>query len=701
VLPPFVLAQEITLTGPLMAAPPPKKEEEKPEVISVRAKPPPRSASDWQVDPDTIESVPHETGADVLGTLPGVYVSNRGLLGQAPHLSLRGFEGTSGQDVALFVGNVPMNQISNVRAPGYADLRLVMPEVIHTVRISHGPYDPRQGDFAVAGSAHMDLGLDEPGFVGKGTLGSFGSRRVLLAFAPDDSQWKDSFAAFEAYSTDGPGSGRGGDRASFVGQLAFTNRQVNWRGIVAVGTARFDFPGLRPLEDVQRGAYPYTAMTPLGRDLTSQAHLGNELVWEIHEGTLTLGAFVSLTKMQMHENLTGYALDVAAGLPPTNSDDAEQVNQATTYGLNVSYRHNVKLLTDRDIVEVGALTRIDSVQQSDTRLLPDGTIEARNVDASINATGIAGYVDAAIYPIKRVVVRGGTRLDSLAYSVDDHTGNQGIERTSQGLHVGNKATIDYAAGGGVHLVASYGEGFRSPEARLLADGQKIPFATIQSVEAGARMKKGSAFQASLVGFGSLLSQDLVFDAVTRSSAAAPSSSRLGGAAAMALRHGVFGASASATYVRAVFTGSDDRFHDGDAVPYAPSFVVRDDTFVVTPLGKVASSRVTGRFGVGLQGAFGATLPGGGPALPAMYVDALAAASWRAFELSLNGMNLLDRRYYDQELVYASNFQRSPVLPAPSAHVLVAPPASVFLTLKVRLMGREEEEPPARRYPRPL
>jgi outer membrane receptor protein involved in Fe transport len=120
-------------------------------------------------------------------------------------------------------------------------------------------------------------------------------------------------------------------------------------------------------------------------------------------------------------------------------------------------------------------------------------------------------------------------------------------------------------------------------------------------------------------------------------------------------------------------------------------VVRDDTFVVSPVGKIAGSRVVGRFGVGLQGAFGATVPGGGLEIPAMYVDALAAASWRSFELSLNGMNLLDRRYYDAEYVYSSNFQKSATLPPPSAHVLVAPPASVFLTLKVRLGGRAETE----------
>ena len=198
-LPPFVLAQEITLSGPLVATPP-KKEDEKPEEITVRSKPPPRSASDWEVGQDTIESVPHETGADVLGTLPGVYVSNRGLLGQAPHLSVRGFEGTSGQDMEITVGSVPLDQVSNIRAPGYADMRLIMPEVIRDVRISHGPYDPAPGGLRGRGvGAHGPRA--RPAGLPRG-----GDARVLRHEArrprvrarrrPD---WRDSFAAFEAY----------------------------------------------------------------------------------------------------------------------------------------------------------------------------------------------------------------------------------------------------------------------------------------------------------------------------------------------------------------------------------------------------------------------------------------------------------------------------------------------------------------------
>ena len=242
-------------------------------------------------------------------------------------------------------------------------MRLIMPEAIRSVSITHGAYDPRQGDFAIAGSARMDLGLERPGFLGKATVGSFGSRRALLAFSPplDDPSWRDSFAAIETYSTDGPGAGRGGQRTSFVGQLSYADRRMSWRLFVLIGSARFDFPGLLSQRDVEGGQDPYAALAPLGRDMTSQTHVGNELEWEIQDGILTLGAFLSRTRMQIRENLTGYALDVLAGLPPAHSDDAEQVNAATTYGLNIAYGHALKLVSELDRVEVGASARIDSV----------------------------------------------------------------------------------------------------------------------------------------------------------------------------------------------------------------------------------------------------------------------------------------------------------------------------------------------------
>ena len=113
-------------------------------------------------------------------------------------------------------------------------------------------------------------------------------------------------------------------------------------------------------------------------------------------------------------------------------------------------------------------------------------------------------------------------------------------------------------------------------------------------------------------------------------------------------------------------------------------VLRDDTFVVVKLGTLGRHPVQGRISVGLEGAAGILLPGGASGKNVFYAAALARVAWRQLELGVNAMNIFDLRYYDAQYVYVSNFQRSSTLPLPSSHVIVAPPASVFVTLQIHL-----------------
>ncbi len=335
------------------------------DVVSVHAKPPPRSASDWEVDSETIKAAPHDSGAGVLDVVPGLFVGDRGVPGRAPHLSMRGFDGTSGQDVEIFAGNIPLNQVSHVRAPGYADMRLIMPEVVKAVRVQNGVYDPRQGDFAIAGSLHMDLGLERPGFWAKTGIGSFGGKRVFLAAAPEGKHIGDTFVAFESDSTDGPGGNRGGERSSFVGQFGGSERDVEFHATLAIGSARFDFPGYLPQAAVERGLYPYSANGPLGRDRTSQTMIGADVIWRMDAGTLGLGAFAGKTKTSFHQNLVGTVAEMDGSIV---SGDGEQVNDASMVGVTMLYRHPVELVSKRDSIEAGVYARADSIDQTDTRI---------------------------------------------------------------------------------------------------------------------------------------------------------------------------------------------------------------------------------------------------------------------------------------------------------------------------------------------
>jgi iron complex outermembrane recepter protein len=664
---------------------PPKKEEE--DVVQVRARPPARSASDHVVDATEIENAPVVSSLDAIQLVPGVVVSDRGLPGRAPRLSLRGFEGTSGQDVELWAGPIPLNQVSHLRAPGYADMRLLMPEVIKEIQLQNGPYDPRQGDSAIAGTMRTTLGLERPGFWGKGSVGSFGSRRVFLAFAPEASheERSDTFAAFASDTTDGPGGTRAGERSSFVGQFAEQGRNVVFRGTVALGAARFGFPGYLPQADVEREAYAFGAANGrVGRDRTTQALIGGDVVFSVGEGTLGIAGFAGSTKTSFRQDLAAWVSENGALVP----DDREQVNDASMAGVNAFFRHGIPLVSKRDAVEVGGGARLDTIEQRDTRLLVDGTKLTTLSDATIQAMDITGYADGSFYPVSRVVVRGGTRLDALSYAVQDRVRNEGVERTSQGFNLGNKGVIDVATGRGVHVVGGYGEGFRSPQARELAEGERTPFVKVRSTELGLRFKAGRTLFASAAAFGSWLSQERVFDAATRGTAPAPPSRRLGATGSAVVREGPFGSSFAITYTDARFTDSNTVFVEGTRVPYAPAFVLREDAFVTGRITSFAGRAVRGRIGVGMEGFAARPLPTGASGKNLLLLDAVAAVGWRELELSVNATNLLGVRAYDTQLVYATNPNASPAPPPPSVNVLVTAPTAVFLTLQIHLRGAE-------------
>lgn len=152
--------------------------------VRVKGRPLPRAASEVVRDRAQLQASPHRDGSELLLTVPGVFLTQHGGEGKAHQIFLRGYDAVHGQDIELWAGGAPVNDVSNVHGQGYADLHFLVPEAVHGLSAAAGPYDPRQGDFAIAGSARFDLGLEEEGFFAKQALGSFGGRRTLLAYRP-------------------------------------------------------------------------------------------------------------------------------------------------------------------------------------------------------------------------------------------------------------------------------------------------------------------------------------------------------------------------------------------------------------------------------------------------------------------------------------------------------------------------------------
>ncbi len=137
---------------------------------------------------------------------PGFFVDHEDGEGLGNDVYLRGFDLDNGSGIEMKVGEVPINIPLHIHGQGYADVNFIIPEVVRSIRVLEGPYDPRQGDSAIVGSALFDLGVPERGYQLKATYGSFDQARIVGIAAPKEAS-DETFAAFSLRETQGFGAG--------------------------------------------------------------------------------------------------------------------------------------------------------------------------------------------------------------------------------------------------------------------------------------------------------------------------------------------------------------------------------------------------------------------------------------------------------------------------------------------------------------
>src|SRR4051812_23277236 len=87
-------------------------------VITVQGTAPPRSASENEVDRRVLQAAPHKNASQMLESVPGVFVSQHGGEGKAHQIFFRGFDAVHGQDVEIWAGGAPVNDVSNIHGQG-------------------------------------------------------------------------------------------------------------------------------------------------------------------------------------------------------------------------------------------------------------------------------------------------------------------------------------------------------------------------------------------------------------------------------------------------------------------------------------------------------------------------------------------------------------------------------------------------------
>jgi len=703
--------------APPPSPPPPAPRADDVEEIHVRgaAWSSPRGLGDVRVTRDLLDASPRQQTSELLSAAPGFFVDHEDGEGLGNDVYLRGFDLAHGAGIEMRVGAIPVNIPTHIQGQGYADASFIIPEVVRGIRVLEGPYDPRQGDAAIVGSATFDLGVAERGYQLKTSYGSWNQARVLGIAAPVESD-DETFAAFSLRSTDGFGQNRASQSASLMAQYGLDlGARDHVRLLATAYGARASLAGVVREDDVHAGRIAYDgsyANFGQGQGVqSSRVILGADLEHDAPGGArLAISPWVMWTGFRARQNFTG-DLESSQINPAADAsapgDLFETTNVETAAGLTARFHAAPVRLGDvaEIAAEPGVSFRVGQTDQTKSLLdptpcappaagaaaTPCGYLQAwdRRVDASLSTVDAAAYLDLDVRLWKRLRVSGGLRADLLAVSVNDHLANvvpagfaapnaqPGAVVDAQGVAVGPRVTVQYELTPGLSPVFSYGQGFRSLDAQSLTEGAS-PYSKVESMEAGLRAEgmKGRLV-STLAVFETSVANELVFEAAAGGMETESASRRSGMVGSFVARPTSWlVASTALSVTEAVFTTLVPGV--SHYVPNIPAVLFRADVAARRRVATLHGAPLTGRLGLGYTLIGGRHLTDTRVGPTNNIVNAGAGLRYGHVEVGVDGYNLLGLRYADDEEVYVSNWSVRPgQQPASVAtHITAAPPVSV-------------------------
>ncbi|MGB5265330.1 MAG: TonB-dependent receptor, partial [Polyangiales bacterium] len=635
-----------------------------------------RGAADFTIDRRVLDAAPAPTANDLLARAPGLYVANVEGDAAGGFLYLRGFNSEHGQDIELKLGDVPLNQPSNIHGQGYAYLGFIIPEAVRELRVIEGVYDPAQGDFAVAGTVDFQMGVEERGVYAKSEFGSFRTFRQVGIFAPKGKE-ADTFGAFQFRRSDGFGQNRGGLDFSAMFQVGFGKQDWRFRVHGSFWGARYDSAGVLRLDDIESGEVGFYDVYPFATARAQNAFNAGGIigVHGEHRGkydkNTSFDIYLQFLDMRIQQNFTGF-LERSQVAPNFfgRGDLIEQRDRRIAVGGKA--RHRTARFTPAEwaqgTIEMGLSGRFDFINPQQQNLIAatlNQTWDER-VDANVVQGDIGIWVDLDWDFTKYLNFKGGVRVDALFFDIEDRLQNfipafrpenfiEGFRRSAAGVVAGPRLALTGKPTEWFDIIGSYGEGFRSPQALTLVDGEIPPFSKVRSVDFGVRFRlfPEEQLNLTLTGYRTWLNNDVFFEATEARLENIGPTSRTGFVFYAVTNPlpwlvGAF----SVTYVRAVLEGPPPRsvenptpqFDQGDLLPFIPPWVIRLDVGATDDLVDLGKHPLRGHLGIGYTYLAARPLPFSQFADPFSVLDGSARLTWGPLEVGFQVFNMLDKQY---------------------------------------------------------
>lgn len=406
------------------------------------------------LDAAAIHRLPVTTYGDLFRSLPGFNVSNYGQGAIGYGLSLRGYtEAEHGRDIAYYIDGVPVNEISSLHTPNYADLNILLPETVKSIEIVRGPFSVEYGDSNLGGSVRITTGDAEPFATAAVSSGTQGTIRGVGTYSTTQGEWL-PYLALEGYHTDGYRDNSFIDRYNSFNKMTTTlpdGATVSFRAQV-YGT-EFGAPGYANLQAIQAGLISE-------RSATNPTDGGNKqlenFVADYNSGAI--GHELKGTLFVSHDYFNRYA-DFGSG-------QRWQHDDRTMVGGRVSKTWTGAVGDDIGIqVLIGSNWRTDFINAFQAPTTARTVTGAPVVSLDLTETNLAGFGQVQIKPLSWLKFTLGGRFDQFIYDIDDRVTPGGTPDISNGIS-SPKAGVAITPVKWLEVFANYGEGFRSIDVPL-------------------------------------------------------------------------------------------------------------------------------------------------------------------------------------------------------------------------------------------
>lgn len=432
-------------------------------------------ASTTVIDAAEIARLPVQSYGDIFRPIAGFDVSNYGQGGVGYGIALRGFtDAEHGRDVAFFIDDVPINEVSSIHTPNYVDLNPLIPETIGSIRIVRGPFSVEAGDANFGGAVFVETKRAEPFATLNVSGGSFDTVRGLATYSQIGPGIQ-PFLAYEGYGTGGYRQNGDLGRYNAFNKVTIPldlGSSLSLR-VQAYGTS-FGQPGYLERDGVRSGLIsPRTAFNPTdGGGKTLQTFVANYVNGPAEDE-------LRATLYASHDVFTRFS-DFGGG-------QRGQIEERETAGGRIRKVWTTSLF---DIlptqVLVGGDWRTDAI---DTVQGPSvaRSLTGRTIGLDILQHNVAGYAQVQIQPTPWLKLTGGARFDQLFYDVHNRIDPSLSPKVSPNV-LSPKGGLAVTPFDWLELFANYGQGFRSPSAasELTANPGLKPF-TLESTEGGGRL----------------------------------------------------------------------------------------------------------------------------------------------------------------------------------------------------------------------